>query len=243
MSDLSTHGGFSGAPSKTIARLVAATATLISIATIYGEDIIRALIPILKVVFEWIAGDFKLLSMTVDQSETDRLVKVVVMWKHAVQVGGVVLHPDPRGVATASTLMAHALQGPFVGIIFAIAWPSYMARLPHICLEYIVRIFVLIPLIVPFGCLDLCLMLSGELWQMVYDAFEPGHRSASIVARDFFQNGGRIVAGLLIAAFSTFWGRAIVKKMIRSGATCDLATMRGINTCNTTRQGVFHEQQ
>lgn len=224
MSVLSIQRGFSGVAAKTTARLVIITAALISISAIYAPDIVHALTPLLSAVFEWTAGDFKLLSMNVGENGADRVVKVAVMWKHVVQVGEVVMHPDPRGIAAASTLMAHALQGPFAGVVFACAWPSECTRPLHVYGEYAIRFLVLSPLLIALGCLDLSVMLSGELWQMVYDALDPGHQSGVIVARDFFQNGGRVAVGLFMASFATFCGRAVVARMALPAVNFDRAS-------------------
>lgn len=208
------QGSFSATAKRTLLRLIAAATVLIPAAVWCSDHIFVIMVPAVDAVFEWVAVDFKLLSLIQDWQGADRVVRVTVMWKHVVQVGGTVMYPDPRGTATASTLTAHAIQGPFAALLFAFVWPACKGGGVSACVEYIARALVLCPLLFALGCLDLSVMLAGELWQLVFDALAPGQRSLVIFFRDFLQMGGRTAVGLTLVALATLCGRVIAKNIV-----------------------------
>jgi hypothetical protein len=121
MSKMASVPHYPGAVFGTLMRLLIASAVLIPIAVNFGESIVRSMLPMFAVVFEWVADDFKLLRLAIDSEGADRVLRATVMWKHITFLGGHVIYPDPRGTANASTLLAHALQGPLVAILRGLA--------------------------------------------------------------------------------------------------------------------------
>ena len=100
----------------------------------------------------------------------DRVLRAKVMWKHIVFIGGHVIYPDPRGTANVSTLMAHVLQGPLTAFLLTCAWPTDgRSTLAWRCIA--ARMLALGPLVLVLICIDVPVVLVGELWQLA-----PGSR-------------------------------------------------------------------
>ncbi|RRS06037.1 hypothetical protein EIP75_00010 [Aquabacterium soli] len=177
-------------------RLVVTAVVLIPAAVLFGESIVTWLLPLFGAVFEAIAGDFKLLRLAVDQEGADRVLRATVMWKHIVFIGGHVVYPDPRGTANASTLLAHALQGPLVALLVTCAWP--LSDSPHHTSwrELGIRVLALCPMLAFLISADVPVVLAGELWQLVLEALAPGSGSPVVHWKNFLHDGGRYALGL-----------------------------------------------
>lgn len=191
--------GVGAAPSGILLRLALAAGLLIPLAAYYGEALIESLLPAYREVFAWVADDFRLLNLALDHEGADRVLRATVMWKHIVVLGGHVVYPDPRGAANASTLIAHALQGPLLALIAAFAWPAHRAR------EFALRALLLAPMLIVLVFVDMPLVLVAELWQTAIDALAPGTLSFLVIWKTFLQGGGRYALGLAVAAAAVQW--------------------------------------
>lgn len=196
MKGMAERNNLSGVAAQTLMRLVVTAVVLIPSAVGFGERIVTWLLPLLGAVFEVIAGDFKLLRLAVDHEGADRVLRATVMWKHIVFIGGHVIYPDPRGTANASTLLAHALQGPLVALLVTCAWPLSDSTRHGSWKELGIRMLALCPMLAILICADVPAVLAGELWQLALDALAPGSDSLLVHWKNFLQGGGRYALGL-----------------------------------------------
>lgn len=206
---------YPGAVFGTLMRLLIAAAVLIPIAVNFGESIVRAMLPMFEVVFERVADDFKLLRLTIDNEGADRVLRATVMWKHITFLGGHVIYPDPRGTANASTLLAHALQGPLVAMVTACAWPTARvagASVSRVWADFGIRLLVLLPLIAILIGIDIPVVLAGEIWHFILDALAPGTSSVLVTWKLFMQGGGRYALGFGAAILAVHVGQSIATR-------------------------------
>jgi hypothetical protein len=184
-----------------VLRMLIAGALLLPLAVVYGEALVGTWLEAYRVVFSWVADDFKLLSLYIDQEGADRVLRARVMWEHLVVIGGKVLYPDPRGTANASTQLAHALQGPMVALLTVIAWPhptDHAEGKPvRLWIEWAIRACALIPLLAVLVLIDMPVVLAGELWDLVLSELDPGSTKALVIWKTFMQGGGRYALGLV----------------------------------------------
>jgi hypothetical protein len=211
----------------TLMRLMLATMLLAPLAVHFGENIVSALLPAFWGVFEWVADDFKLLRLTIDNEGADRVLRATVMWKHITFLGGHVIYPDPRGTANASTLLAHALQGPLVALVTAFAWPTLrLAGFPasRAWNELAIRLLLLLPLLALLIGIDMPVVLAGEIWHFALDALAPGTSSFLVQWKFFMQGGGRYALGFGAAVAAVQFAQIIaMRNWLRPGSVASSA--------------------
>lgn len=196
---------------QVLLRLLLGTAVLLPLAVLYGEAFVSSWLSAYRAVFAWVADDFKLLNLYVDHEGADRVLRARVMWQHIVFIGGKVIYPDPRGTANASTLLAHALQGPLVAMLAAIAWPTRAQTATSKPLrpwvEWAARPITLLPLLTMLVLIDMPIVLAGELWDLALDMLDPGATSALVIWKQFMQGGGRYALGLVAGILAVLFAR------------------------------------
>lgn len=211
------------------ARTAAAALVAIALAAAAGEAVVRTMLPVLGAAFTRLAPDFRLLSLTVDTTGTDRALRAEVTLARAVVAGGRAYLPDPRGRAVVSTPAGHALIAPLVAGVVLAAWPAGGRR------EHAARAAVALPLLFALVALDTPAVLAATVWA-AFPAADPGLPLPRWAA--FLQAGGRIalaaaIAGLAIVvaarpgpgrgrrdqAASSSSGRATSCQCARNGAT------------------------
>lgn len=193
--------GKSISPAGIFVRLMLASGLLVPLAILYNETLIEAWLPAYRLVFAGVAGEFQLLKLALDHEGADRVLRATVTWRHIVVLGSHIITPDPRGIANASTLIAHALQGPLAALIAIVAWPAGHIR------EFAWRTLLLAPLLIVLVLVDMPCVLAAELWQIAIDAFAPGTISPLLIWKDFLQGGGRYALGLVAAMAAVHWAR------------------------------------
>ena len=202
-----------GTPVRVLLRLLLGAAVLLPLAVVYGETLVSTWLAAYRVVFSWVADDFKLLNLYIDQEGADRVLRAWVVWQHVVVIGGQVIYPDPRGTANASTLLAHALQGPLVAVLAAIAWPTQAkpaaGKPPSLWLEWAARAVVLPPLLAVPVLMDMPMVLAGELWDLTLEALHPGATSALVIWTQFIQDGGRYALSLAVGVLAILLARRL----------------------------------
>jgi hypothetical protein len=192
-------------------RLLLAAAVLLPLAVFYGEALVSTWLGAYRVIFSWVADDFKLLNLAIDHEGANRVLRAQVTWRHIVVIGGKVIYPDPRGTANASTLLAHALQGPLVAVLAVSAWPTRNPRdtgkQKQAWLEWLARAMVLPPLLALLVIIDMPVVLAGELWELALNALDPGATSAVVIWKRFMQGGGRYALGLAAGVLAVLVAR------------------------------------
>ncbi|MDH4393268.1 MAG: hypothetical protein QE285_17825 [Aquabacterium sp.] len=172
-----------------------ATALVMLVALLLsGEWLVRASIPALHSMFEWIAPDFQLQRLELQRDKADQVLRAWVTLGRYTFVGAQLITPDPRGMAQASTLAVHGLQGPLLALWAAVAWPAAAVR------TRLLRLLVCLPAAALMFLLDAPVVLAASIWQFLVDAHAPGSWQPLLIARDLLQGGGRFVIGLAIGA-------------------------------------------
>ena len=201
-----THEGASGAwLGGTLRRLAACVVVLLPLCLLAAEVLVSAALPAMGAVFKCVAGDFKLLALAIDQEGADRVVRATVAWKDVVVFDGHAVSPDPRGLANASTLLAHGLQSPITALLATLAWPPARGRMPW-C-ELVRRCLLLVPAIGVLVATDIPLVLAGELQALAADALLPGATAPLATWARFLGGGGRYALGLVTAMLVVRVGR------------------------------------
>lgn len=109
---------------QVLRRLALASALLVPLAMFFDATLVEFCLPAYRVVFETVADEFRIVGLDLDREGADRVVRVRVALEPVLVLGGKITYPDPRGTANASTLVAHAVQGPVLAMLVALAWPS-----------------------------------------------------------------------------------------------------------------------
>ena len=173
---------------------VAAALLLLAGLVLSGEWLVRASIPALRSMFEWLAPDFQLQRLDLQRDQADQVLRAWVTLGRYTFVGGQLITPDPRGMAQASTIALHGLQGPLLALWAAMAWPAAAGRTRAL------RVLACLPAAGLLFLLDAPVVLAASIWQFLVDAHAPGSWQPLLIARDLLQGGGRFVIGLAIGA-------------------------------------------
>lgn len=188
---------------------LAGSCALVAALLIVGKTAIaQASLPLLAQAFSWAAPDFNLVSLAVVNVGADQVVEARVTWKHIQFVGSHVIYPDPRGLAKASTLSAHILQGPGLAVVVAACWPLAVATGRGRVREWALRGLALVPATLFLVALDVPLTLAGELWSYVYGALQPGQANVLTTFKTFLEGGGRYALGAAAGLIAVHFGRS-----------------------------------
>lgn len=194
MSAVTTRRRYLAEHFSALVRVGFAAVILTTIAIATGETIVNTLLPAYRLVFETLLDDFRLVSMGVGQEGPDRVLRAEVTWRQIAVIAGHVIYPDPRALATASTLATHALQGPIVALLACNAWPVVHYR--PAWLQLAMRSLLMAPMLPVLILVDAPMVLAAELWAIVLDAFDSKAVSPLVVWKTFLQGGGRYAIGL-----------------------------------------------
>lgn len=185
----------------------AAGLALLAVFVLAGERFVQALMPALRASFEIFGPEYEVLAFGIDQEKADRVLRVTVMLRQTVVIGERVLVPDPRGTATASTLLLQGLQGPFVAAWVALAWPLRAGAA-----ELALRALLVLPAMLLLLLVDAPLMLASTLWQLIADHLAPGTTTPLLVARDLARGGLRLGLGAAAGALAVVGAAALVAR-------------------------------
>jgi hypothetical protein len=89
-------------------RFLALLLILTPLAAHFGAPLATALLPAVKTELAWLDENYRIIDLQVRQQGSDTTVWLQVSQAHAIVIGERVFLPDPRGRATASTLLASA---------------------------------------------------------------------------------------------------------------------------------------
>jgi hypothetical protein len=177
-------------------RAGAAGLALLVLVLAAGQTAVKALLPAMQWVFEALVDDFRVLRFGFDHEGADLVLRVVVKVAHYAVVGERVMTPDGNGLANASTMAVQGLQGAFVALWIALAWPAagsagladaFKTRLRRLAWVALPALLLLL--------LDAPLVMAASLWQFVIDGLSPGAFSPLLLARELLQGGGRLALG------------------------------------------------
>lgn len=193
-------------PKHVLLRLALAAAVLLPLGVGFGAAFVDACLPAYRLVFGQVADEFRIQSLGLDREGADRVLRVRVTLRPVLVIGGKVIHPDPRGSANASTLMAYALQGPMLAMLVALAWPARR------WVEALWRLLLLAPLVALLVLSDLPCVLAAELWEIVTGHLSPDALSPLVIWKNFLQGGGRLALGLVAGTMAIAFSQRLVSR-------------------------------
>ncbi len=194
--------------SGALGRLVLAAVGVVLGVLVAGDALLHAALPGMRHMLPVIAPDFEVRQLALRREQGEHRVAVEVNLARTVVVGGRAIVPDPRGSANASTPAGHGLLAPGVAVLAIVAWPWARWR------ELLARLVVCLPLMAGWLVLDAPLMLAASLWQLVLDAAAPNEMSLLAAMPRVLVGGGRILAGVVLAAASV----ALVSRWVVLGS-------------------------
>ncbi len=174
--------------------LAVATALLLPLVLLVAEPVAERLLPAQRAVFRMLAGEFRVTRMATEQMSSHRVVRVEVTLADTLVLGPRTFRPDPRGVAQASTPVAHTFHAMVTALLVAVAWPAadIATRLR--------RSLIAFALAAGMAVVDAPFVLAGTLWRTLLDVADPGRFSLLTSWAAFLEGGGRLALGILAGA-------------------------------------------
>jgi hypothetical protein len=180
-------------PAARVLLAAAMGAALLGLLLWQGQALVTALLPALRRVFEWLVPEFAVVGFGFDRDGGDQVLRAVVRVARYAVIGQRLITPEGGGQAQASTLVLQGLQGGFVALWIALAWPARDALRTRV-----LRLVLVLPLALLLICVDAPVVLAASLWQFAVDAYDPGGFWPLLTARDLLQGGGRLALGALL---------------------------------------------
>lgn len=183
-------------PTAIFVRLTVTSVLLLPIVALFAKPIVLELLPLYRMVFELITGDFRILYLGLSYEGADSVIRMDVTLSRTIAVAGHLVVANAQGIASVTTLLGNIFQPGMVGLIAIMAWPSGSWRI------VLLRLIVLLLLALIETIVDIPLLLAGELWGLFLDNLSPESWSALTAWADFLQGGGRFVMGFAAAIAS-----------------------------------------
>lgn len=177
-------------PIKFSLRFIVMCLLLMWLTSVYGEMFIKPLLPLYKWEIRTIADQYRILSFGLDNEGFDRVIRIKVALAKPVYIAGNFLIPDARGVAIASTTIAHVWQMTIVCLAMIFAWPPLSMRT---CLA---RLAIALPVLILLTMLDVPLVLLASLWDLIIQNTAPDTFSILVLWNSILEQGGRLTLGL-----------------------------------------------
>lgn len=159
-----------------------------------AEPITQALLPLFKSELTHLDDTFRIDGLYIDQDGADRVVRLNVGLAHPISLNGRTFRPDPRGRATASTLIGNLTLPCVLLIAVALAWPFARAR------ELGIRLLVLPPALLLLCTLGIPFLLWAALWGLVLQVADPNRFSLLLAWSDFLLGGGNFALAMALGA-------------------------------------------
>ena len=177
-----------------LARFLSLVVVLGLIAAWQGQRVGEAFAPLFKSELTALDGTFRLDRLYVDRDGADPVLRLDVGLARPVSLNGHTFYPDPRGSATASTLVGNLTLPGVLLIATALAWPVRKGSLLAI------RTMVLVPALLLLYLLGVPFILWAQIWALVIHAADPNRLSPLLLWRDFLLNGGCLALALTLGA-------------------------------------------
>lgn len=196
-----------------LCRLALAAVLTSVVAQRYEVELVTKMLPAIAAEFEWLDDTYAIQKIYLNHEGADRVVRVVVSQTRCVVFGDLAFCGDPRGRASASTLLGNITLPTALLVAVVCAWPVVHAA------EYLLRALFLPIALAVIWALDVPFILLSEIWGLQVDAFAPGLFSPLLVWSQFLQGGGRILLTLLLFMTEVFFARRCVAWLVRSMAS------------------------
>jgi hypothetical protein len=194
-------------PADEVLRFVLRFLPIAAVMGLFGlqatEPATRALLPLFKWELAVLDDTFRVDRLSIDHDGADQVVRLDVGLARPLTLNGRTFRPDPRGKATASTLVGNLILPCVLLTAVTLAWPIRgWRRLPTRVLLLLPALLLLCLLVVPF-------LLLGALWGMILDAADPNRFSVLLTWSDFLLGGGSLALAMALgAAVGSLTGRS-----------------------------------
>jgi hypothetical protein len=158
-----------------------------------GRLLAQALLPLLKAEIAYLDDTFRVDALYIDRDGADEVLRLEVGLARPLAVGGRTFQPDPRGRATASTLVGNLTLPAGLLLAVALAWPLRNRRLA-------LRIMVLGPALVLLAMLGVPFILWAALWGVILQVADPHRFSLLLTWSDILLGGGSFALAMLLGA-------------------------------------------
>jgi hypothetical protein len=182
-------------------RFLLASVLLLALAQVFGQDIVATMLPVLRWELGRLDDHYRILFLGLTSQGADSVVRLDVTLARPVIAGARVILPDPRGIATVTTLAGHLLQPAILMLAVLAAWPARREA------EYLLRAGCGLPLLVLLLMADVPFVLLAEIWSMFAESHAPGRFSPLVAWSAFLQSGGRLALALALSAFVVVAGQ------------------------------------
>jgi hypothetical protein len=150
-------------------RFLVVAAVLGFVASREAQPVVAAFLPLFKSELVALDDTFRIDRLYIDRDGADQVVRLDVGLAHALSLNGRTFQPDPRGRATASTLVGNITLPCVLLTAIALAWP--LRRWQHLA----TRALLLGPALLLLCILDVPFILWAALWGLVIQVAAP-HR-------------------------------------------------------------------
>lgn len=157
-----------------------------------AEPITAALLPLFHAELARLDDTFRIDRVYLDHDGADRVVRVDVGLAHPITLNGRTFRPDPRGRATASTLVGNLTLPCVLLIAVALAWPCRSRE------QFAARVLALAPALLLLGLLGIPFLLWGALWGLVVQVADPNRFSPLLMWSDFLLDGGNFALAMAL---------------------------------------------
>jgi hypothetical protein len=159
-----------------------------------AQPLTAALLPLFRTELEHLDNTFRIDRLSIDRDGADQVVRIEVGLGRTVILNGRTFSPNPRGAATASTLVGNVTLPCTLLIAVALAWPGGSGR------QWAARILVLPPVVALLCALDAPFILWAALWGLIIQAADPNRFSPLLIWSDFLLNGGSFALAIVLGA-------------------------------------------
>jgi hypothetical protein len=157
----------------------------------WGIALIDFMLPVTRVVLEWLDDRFGILFLGIDRDAQDTVVRLRVSIEHLFFMNGKVIEVPPEGWLQVTTTTGAMLQPLTIAPAIALAMPGDLQ-------QKILGCTMAVFLSCMFMMLDLPLTLFAYVWDMLVDSLEPGRSSPLLMWHEFLHSGGRLGVALVL---------------------------------------------
>ena len=178
------------APFELALRVALVSALMTGLTYLYAKPLVQALLPALQWMIGILDDHYRIVSLSISAVGADSVVRLQVTLARILVVGGKVVMPDTRGLATVTTAIGTVIQGPLLALTATMAWPF------RSCADFAIRFSLVAMLMAALWAIDTPFCLWSYLWALHRETFDPDGFSALLLWQQFLNNGGRILLGL-----------------------------------------------
>jgi hypothetical protein len=160
----------------------------------WAQPVTEALLPLFKGEIARLDDAYRIDRLYIDRDAADQVVRIDVGLARPLSLNGRTFYPDPRGRATASTLVGNVTLPCVLMIAVSLAWPCRSGR------RFVMRALVLMPALLLLCLLDVPFILWASIWGLIVQAADPNRFSPLLMWCDFLLGGGGFALAMAFGA-------------------------------------------